>query len=93
MCAGTRANKQRVMDGSPRQHWGHSLLPPAWGAACTAGAGGGRSDSAGGLAVPCAGAAEAREDTARWQERAVTQQVRFISQIFCFFFSLIHLPH
>lgn len=43
---------------------------------------------------PALEAAEAREDSACWQAQAVTQRVRFISQIFCFFFfSLIHLPH
>lgn len=44
---------------------------------------------------PAQEAAEAREDSTRWQAQAVTQRVCFISlrSFAFFFFSLIHLPH
>lgn len=80
-CCGA-ASKQRAMD-----------LP--WGAACTGGT------LVAGVPLqevwlsPAQEAAEAREDTARWQAQAVTQRVCFISlrSFAFFFFSLIHLPH
>lgn len=77
---GTRADRQKVMDGCSRQHRDHNQ---PWGAACMDG-------------VPmqlCL--CPAQEDTMRWQAPAVTQRVRFISlrSLALFFPSLIHLPH
>lgn len=62
---------------------GRILLLQAWGS--------GGLFAGGWAAAGVLEAGEAREDPAGWQARAVTQRLRFISRIFCFFFFFVSL--